>query len=53
MLYVADCSEQVGTEQQGKTGFLPGLLNMSATNYRPGKKKKKLLGYVHAKTRWS
>lgn len=29
MLYVADCSKQVGTEQQGKIGILPGLLSMS------------------------
>lgn len=29
MLYVVDCSKQVGTEQQGKIGILPGLLSMS------------------------
>lgn len=29
MLYIADCSEQVGTEQQGKIGILPGLPSMS------------------------
>lgn len=29
VLYMADCSKQVGTEQQDKSGILPGLLSTS------------------------
>ena len=51
---MADCSKQVGTEQQGKIGILPGLLSMSKIlELHTWEEKKILLGYVHAKTRWS